>query len=92
VSKPQKKKQSRIPGWIIFVLGGSWIVAAVAMLFVTPKPNWLVGVFLLLTGMGIMVLRPVKDKRDQQITLAISSLAIVGGIVFITLSIAHGWS
>jgi hypothetical protein len=42
--------------------------------------------------MGIMVIRPVKDKRDQQITMAISALALLGGIVFVTLSIANGWN
>jgi membrane protein implicated in regulation of membrane protease activity len=91
VSKP-KKKQARIPNWIVFIISGGWIVSAGAMLFVSPKPNWLIGVFLVLTGMGIMVIRPVKDKRDQQITLSISALAIVGGIIFVTLSIANGWN
>ncbi|HTX78877.1 MAG TPA: hypothetical protein VMC62_04375 [Longilinea sp.] len=91
MSKPQKK-QSRIPNWIIYILGGGWIVAALAILFVATRPNWLIGVFLLLSGMGIMVVRPVRDRRDQQITLAISSLALLGGIVFLTISIANGWN
>jgi hypothetical protein len=87
-----KKKQSKLPRWIVFVLGGGWIIAAGAMLFVSKKPNWLIGVFLLLTGLGLMFIRPVSDKREQQITLLVSILVIAGGILVVTLSIANGWN
>ena len=91
MSKP-KKKQKGIPSWIVYVLGGGWIVSALAMLFVAPRPNWLVGVFLLLSGLGIMVIRPVRDRRDQRITLIISVLAFLAGIFFLSVSIANGWN
>jgi len=86
-----KKKQSKLPRWLVYVLVGGWIIAAGGLLFVSPRPIWLIGVFLILTGLSFMFIRPVSNKREQQITLLVSTLVIAGGILVVTLSIANGW-